>query len=219
MAITMRKQKLTDVRSGGRCSGLLLVAAAVIVTACTTPRSAKRTQVTIEVQEEVGFTITEEARISGKAREGYQAALGYFAQGRHAEGIEVLERVIAESPELSAPRIDLAIAYHATGDLESAEKHLRAALDVNPEHPVALNEIGIVYRKTGRFVEARASYEAALAVYPGFHHARRNLAVLCDLYLGDLECALENYEAYMETVAEDPEAAIWIADIRNRVGG
>ena len=92
------------------------------------------------------------------------------------------------------------------------------ALESNPDHPIAHNELGIVYRKSGRFAEARKSYEAALAFYPGYHFARRNLAVLCDLYLGDLNCALENYEAYMTTVPSDEEATMWITDIRQRIG-
>ena len=66
-------------------------------------------------------------------------------------------------------------------------------------------------------MDARKSYQAALAVYPGYHFARRNLAVLCDLYLADLRCALENYEAYMATVPRDDEATMWISDIRNRI--
>ena len=66
----------------------------------------------------------------------------------------------------------------ALGAMEAAEAHLNTALAINASHPVALNELGIVYRKTARFAEARQSYEAALAVYPGFHYARRNLAVL-----------------------------------------
>jgi Flp pilus assembly protein TadD len=195
---------------------LLVALSASLLGACaTTQPEAPPSR--IEIQEEVGFTITEEARIGGDVRADYETALSYLQQGRHDEGIELLEQVAAAAPELSAPRIDLGIARHRAGDLEAAESSLLLALESNPEQPVAHNELGIIYRKTGRFDEARKSYEAALAIYPGFHFARRNLAILCDLYLADLECALENYEAYMKTVPSDEEASMWIADIRYRL--
>ncbi len=110
------------------------------------------------------------------------------------------------------------MAHHQAGRLDQAESNLRQALELNPDHPIAHNELGIVLRKTGRFKEARQSYEAALSIYPNYHFARRNLAVLCDLYLVDLRCALDNYEAYMATVPSDDEASMWIADLRNRMG-
>ena len=59
-------------------------------------------------------------------------------QGRHEEGIALLERVAEATPELSAPRIDLGIAQHIAGDLEAAEASLLLALESNPEQPVAL---------------------------------------------------------------------------------
>jgi Flp pilus assembly protein TadD len=188
-----------------------------VVAGCATTSEPVRPPVNIQVQEEVGFTITEEARIGGDVRLEYETALSYLQAGRQDEGIALLEQVADAAPELSAPRIDLGIAQHRAGDLEAAEKNLLLALESNPEQPVAHNELGIIYRKTGRFNDARKSYEAALAVYPGFHFARRNLAILCDLYLADLECALENYEAYMKTVTSDEEASMWIADIRYRL--
>lgn len=198
-------------------ANVALLAAAVTLAACATTEP-KRQPARIEIQEAVGFTITEEARIGGDVRADYEQAILYLEQGRHDEGITLLERVAEAAPELSAPRIDLGIALHQAGNFEAAEQSLLLALESNPDQPVAHNELGIIYRKTGRFVEARSSYESALAIYPGFHYARRNLAILCDLYLADLQCALENYEAYMTTVASDEEAAMWIADIRYRLG-
>jgi Flp pilus assembly protein TadD len=196
---------------------ILLALSASLVAACATTSEPVRPPVNVEIQEQVGFTITEEARIGGDVRADYETALSYLQQGRHDEGIELLEQVAEAAPELSAPRIDLGIAQHRAGDLEAAESNLLLALESNPEQPVAHNELGIIYRKTGRFQEARKSYESALAIYPGFHFARRNLAILCDLYLADLDCALQNYEAYMKTVPSDEEASMWIADIRYRL--
>jgi len=190
--------------------------ALLVLSACATTET-KHSPARIEIQEQVGFTITEDARISGGVRADYELALGYLAQGRHEEGIALLESVAEAAPELSAPRIDLGIAHHRAGDLEAAEQNLLLALEVNPKQPAAHNELGIIYRKTGRFSQAKTSYEAALDVYPGFHYARRNLAILCDLYLADLNCALANYEAYMATVPSDDEASMWISDIRYRL--
>lgn len=200
---------------------ILLCSAAMFLAACnTTPTKQARTPTpaSIEIEEAVGFTIVENTRIDGDVRVDYDRALEMLGQGNLQEGSALLESVIEQAPELSAPHIDLAIAYHRKGDLDSAEQYLLSALEISPKHPIALNELGIIYRKTARFNEARQSYEAALAVYPGYHYARRNLAVLCDLYLADLECALSNYEAYMTTVHSDDEAAMWLRDVRYRLG-
>ncbi|MGB5492349.1 MAG: tetratricopeptide repeat protein [Woeseiaceae bacterium] len=197
------------------CHALVLVATAM-VSACTTTGSS-RAPARIEIQEQVGFTIIEETRISSDLRLEYDEASTNLERGQLEQGVQLLEALVEEAPQLSAPRIDLGIAYHRTGNLEAAENALLLALELNPDHPIAHNELGIVYRKTGRFAEARQSYQAALAIYPGYHFARRNLAILCDLYLADLRCALDNYEAYMATVPSDDEASMWMTDIRQRL--
>lgn len=195
----------------------VILMSALLFAGCNATTKPKRATANIQIQEAVGFTITEDVKIPESVRLKYYEALNYLNDGQLERGIAILEKVVEMAPLVTAPRIDLGMAYHRNGDLETAESNLLKALELNASHPVAHNELGIIYRKTGRFSEAKQRYEAAIAVYPGYHHARRNLAILCDLYLGDLNCALNQYEAYMATVPADEEASMWIADIRNRM--
>jgi Flp pilus assembly protein TadD len=206
-------ERTTAARSRRR-TGILT--AALIASACSSPGSMHFAQV--EERNESGFTITEQVRASASVREDFETAIRLIEAQAYERGIALLIEVTAAAPLVTAAHIDLGIAYGQVDDLERAESSLERALELNPRHPVAHNEMGILYRKTGRFEDARDSYQNALATHPEFHFARRNLAVLCDMYLSDPECALEHYEIYTQAVPNDEATAIWIADLRNRIG-
>lgn len=195
---------------------LTVVALALALSACALTRG-DREAAPLAVEDESGFTIPETQRIASHLRGDYEAAIDALSRGDHAVGIAMLEALVVQAPALVVPRIDLATAHHQAGNLEAAETHLLIALQASPGHPVALNELGIVYRKTGRFDEARRSYEAALTAYPGYHYAHRNLAVLCDLYLGDLACARDHYAAFIAASPGDADATMWLASVRMRL--
>jgi len=198
-------------------SALALVVAAAAMAGCATappkpaPVAGPRFQ-----QDDGGFTVLEEVRAAPATRTDYETAIRLLEQKQYDQGIPLLLKVTQSAPDVSAPYVDLGIAYSRSGDLDKALASLKRAVEINPRQPVAFNELGMVYRRKGDFAAARASYEKALALYPGFHFARLNLAILCDLYLADLPCALDNYTAYQQALPDDKQAAMWVADVRTR---
>jgi len=194
-------------------AGVLALAAGLF--ACSTSGTTR--PAAVATRDESGFTIKERVSVSAKIRARFNSAMRLLEQGQYDSGIALLADVTEAAPEVTSLHIDLGIAYGRVGELGRAEDSIKNALQLNPLHPVAHNELGILYRKMGRFEKARESYETALAVYPDFHFARRNLAILCDVYLSDLSCALEHYEAYSAAVKDDDAVAMWIADLRKRI--
>ena len=196
---------------------LALFLAAAAHGSTTTDKPVERRAARVDFEQDAGgFTITQRVRVKAEVRADYEAALRMLEEARYEPGIALLLKVTERAPEVTAAHIDLGIAYARTGDLGRAEVSLHKALELNPQHPVAYNELGLVQRRKGQFAESRASYEAALAQFADFHFTHRNLAILCDLYLGDSACALEHYEAYSRMVPDDAEVVKWIADLRNR---
>ena len=165
-----------------------------------------------------GFILTEVPQMDAANRRDFERAVAMLKDRDYDRAIDLLEKVIEQSPGVTAPYINIAIAYRHMDKQEEAEAHLKIALDLFPGHPVACNEYGLLYRKTGRFQEARVIYEKVLVRFPEYYPVHRNLGILCDLYLSDLVCAVEHYEIYSKARPEDKRVKLWIADLRARLG-
>lgn len=213
------------------CAGFVVLAMALSVLAgCATDGKVKAAPVadkpSVSIKPPVarledgreGFIITEVPAMDEASRRDFERAVAMLKDQDNGQAIDLLEKVIKQSPGVTAPYIDIAIAYLRVGKPSLAEKHLQTALTLFPGHPVACNEYGLLYRKTGRFAEARAIYENAIARFPEYYPLHKNLGILCDLYLNDPACALEQYEIYSKATPKDAQVTLWIADVRARLG-
>ena len=198
----------TPLSDGGRW---LLLAALLTVAGCATgpAGSAARSD---------AIPLARVEPVDADVRAEFEAAMKVVHAGDLEKGIELLTRLTDRAKANTAPYINLAIAHQQLGNLTIAEENLKKALEINPDHPIANNEYGLLYRRTGRFAEARKTYEHALDRSPHFLPARKNLAILCDLYLRDFACALKHYELYGQAVPGDKSVEIWIADVKTRMG-
>ncbi|GMR16886.1 MAG: hypothetical protein BMS9Abin31_1278 [Gammaproteobacteria bacterium] len=148
----------------------------------------------------------------------FKNAIMLMREDKYAQAISVLNTVIEREKRLPAPYVNIAIAHNKLGDTKAAEENLISALKLDIGHPVANNELGLLYRKSGKFKAARIAYENAIKDNPEYLPAIRNLGILCDLYMHDFDCALQQFEDYLELKPDDKTVAIWVVDVKRRLG-
>lgn len=169
--------------------------------------------------------------ISASLQSDFSKALGLMKKGAYREAIPMLEAILAENDQLPGAQINLAIACMNVepegnqkdqlreANLKKAEQALARAVEVNPNDAVAHHQLGLLYRKTGRFAEARKAYERALSIESTYASAHLNLGILCDIYLQQLECAIDHFEKYRALAPEEGDKVnLWLSDLRQRAG-
>jgi len=155
--------------------------------------------------------------VSSDVQRTFDQALQLLQEEQYDTAITMLKSVVEQEKRLTAPYINLAMAYRYKGNEKLAEENLLKALAIDHTQPVANNELGIIYRKQGRFTDAKKVYVTALSEYPDYLPVIKNLGILCDIYMRDPQCALEQFEKYQQHVPDDKTIKVWIADLKARI--
>ncbi len=208
-------------RSARLCAALLASAAAALLVGCGgTPRRASPAP-----DRDAGASGAAAAGAEGastpvpeRAANAYAEALRLLKAGDSTEAELQFKQLAIAYPEYSGPQLNLGLLDLRAGRLTEAETAFRAVLAHAPDNAVADNELGIALRRLGRFADAEAAYRNAIAAQPDYAAAHLNLGVLYDLYLGEPQKALTEFERYAELAGESKQVAGWLAELRKRVG-
>lgn len=160
----------------------------------------------------------EAIEISEATRAAYARALELMRDEDYEPAIEAFREITERNELLAGPYVNIGIAYRALDQPDEAREALNAALQRDPANGAAYNQLGLLHRHAGRFDEARTVYMKGIDENPEYAMLYRNLGILCDIYLQDPSCALDNFRTYQELSDQDDETVErWIADVERRV--
>src|SRR5437016_10632674 len=94
----------------------------------------------------------------------YQQAISYVQQGKPADGIPILERILADTPADLRARNLIGIALSAEGRRAEANEHFQRALAADPKFYPALKNMALNELAMGLTADARRHFEQALAI-------------------------------------------------------
>jgi tetratricopeptide (TPR) repeat protein len=156
--------------------------------------------------------------IPERAAQQYSQALQLMKTGRGSDAELEFKQLSVAYPQFAGPDVNLGLLYLHDSRLPEAQGAFEAALARNPANLVAGNELGIVLRKLGKFAQAEAAYQRTIAVDPNYAPVHLNLGVLYDLYLGQPQKALDEFQRYIDIAGENKQVGGWVVELRKRVG-
>lgn len=157
-------------------------------------------------------------KVTPTARKEFEAAVEVMKAGDKTKAESMFKELTASYPDLSGPYANLGLLYFHGDEIEKAQEAFHKAIEVNPESAVSYNHLAIINRGKGNFNEAKSLYLRALSINNDYAYAHLNIGILLDLYLGELESALDHYERYQQlTKVEDKDVKNWIIDIKRRI--
>jgi Flp pilus assembly protein TadD len=163
-----------------------------------------------------GFVVSENYQYDEDLGAHFKRGLDALNSAKYKVAVHSFRTITKKAPFQSPAYINLAIAHIRNGSDEQAEEPLKKALVLVAGHPLASHEYGLLLRRAGRFDEARAVYEVSLKRFPEYYPLRKNLGVLCDLYLNDLDCAASQYGMFLEAQPDNAQVKLWLVELQGR---
>ena len=156
--------------------------------------------------------------VPSEARKRFQAASVALAASDWSQAEQHLLWLTTHHAKFSGPWLNLALVYSELKQIDKAVAAFEQAIAANSQNVYAYNQYAIFLRGQGNFAEAEKQYQQALRVWPDYPEGHLNLAILYDLYMGQLTPALQHYQSYQALQQQpDRQVAGWIVDAERRL--
>lgn len=179
-------------------SGLIILLS-LLITACGGGGA------NLKQTEETVAATTQEASLS--VRESFADAVALLDIDDYQGAIDILEQINSQNDQLAGVHANLGIAYGQLEKYTEAKDALETAVSLNADNPQILNAMALAYRNSGDFNAAKETYIKNIEINPGNVRTHLNLGILCDIYMNDLTCAIDNYKAYEAIYQQATESA------------
>ena len=156
-------------------------------------------------------------KVSEKTATAYNAALKLMRSKNYTTAIIEMKKVAGMDDRISGPWVNIGLAHKELGQKDKAKASFEIALSINPKNSYALNHLAIMYREEGDFNKAEGLYKKALSARPDYQNAHLNLAILCELYLRKIDCAIEHYQEFLSlSGGQDKSVTAWVAQLKKQ---
>lgn len=148
---------------------------------------------------------------------GLERARELLQRDEHAEAVDVLEPLVAQSPESDELRATLGAAYLKLGRYAEAEREILASLRGTPGDPHRLCWLGDALYGQGKVAEAVQCYEQAVAAFADHAPAHNKLGVIF-MRQDDVTRAYQHVERYAQLNPTSAVAHLNMATVEGRLG-
>ncbi|MFC7295662.1 tetratricopeptide repeat protein [Marinobacter aromaticivorans] len=109
-------------------------------------------------------------------------------------------------------------AAYEQGNTAAAIEAWEKAVELNPGDAAVCNNLALLLKQRKRFNTAASVLQACLQSSREVPELHYNFAVISELYLLDLQQALDHYQRYQSlSPGEDKQVSGWIADLERRL--
>lgn len=150
------------------------------------------------------------------ASKAYQKVLAAINNKKWDKAETLLIKLQSTYPELLSLQVITGWVHWQAGNAEKAEAQLEGLTKKKLYKPDAFVYLAVIYRQQGKFSKAESVYQKALKIWPGDPVLHKNLGILYELYLGQLENARASYRQAQELSFKDKQLDGWVKDLTRR---